>query len=172
MKINTTFVLLGLVPLLASCTSPPIALAPVGPAPFAGGFSSNGTGGLQVFSCLEEENDDQNQGSSGASPSWYQRTDYNIYDATGKLVKHVDNTTGHYATSPRLVSLPPGKYTVRALDKDWQSVSVPVVIKPGLTTEVHLGKTWEPPAGAEKNEIVSGPDGHPVGWRADLPANQ
>jgi len=169
MKINTTFLLLGVIPLLASCASPPIALAPVGPGPLAGRFPSNRTGRLQVFSSLAEQSDDQNQGGSGASPIWYQHTDYNVYDARGKLVKHVDNTVGHYSTSPRLVSLRPGNYTVRARDEEWLSVNVPVVIERGRTTKVHLDENWEPPAGTQKTQVVSAPDGNPVGWRADLP---
>ena len=114
MKINTTFLLVGVIPLLASCAAPPVALAPVGPGPFAGRASSVRTGYLQVFSSLEEQSDDQNQENSGASPFWYQHTDYNIYDPKGKLVEHVDNTAGHYSTSPRLVSLRPGNYAVSA----------------------------------------------------------
>jgi hypothetical protein len=167
MKIKTTFFVLGVIPLLASCASPPIALAPVGPGPFADRSAAAGTGRLQVFSSLAEQSDDQNQGGSGASPIWYQHTDYNVYDAGGKLVKHVFNTVGHYSTAPRLVSLPPGNYAVRARDKEWLSVSVPVVIERGRTTKVHLDENWQPPPGTQKAQLVSAPDGNPVGWRAD-----
>ncbi|MGA2659257.1 MAG: hypothetical protein ABSH34_17275 [Verrucomicrobiota bacterium] len=170
MKLKTAFLLLGVIPMLASCASPPVALAPVGPGPLADRSPGIGTGRLQVFSSLAEQNDDQNQGGSGASPIWYQDTDYNIYDASGKLVEHVDNTVGHYSTSPRLVSLPPGKYTVRARDKEWLSVNVPVVIERGRTTKVHLDDNWQPPPNTPKTEVVSAPDGNPVGWRAGLPS--
>jgi hypothetical protein len=169
MRINTTFLLLGVIPLWVSCAPPPIALAPVGPGPFAGGSSSIGTGDLQVFSGLVEENDDQNQEGNGAGRVWYQHTGYDIYDAQGELVERVDNTVGHYAISPRLVSLPPGNYTVRARASDWVRVKVPVIIERGRTTTVHLDEEWEPPAGTPKTEVVSAPDGNPVGWRADLP---
>jgi hypothetical protein len=164
MRIYTTFCLVGVIPLLASCASQPITLAPVGPNPFAA-CASIGTGHLQVFSCLAERSDNQNQGSN--DPVWYQHTDYNVYDAGGKLVKHVNNTVGHYSTSPRLVSLRPGKYTVRARSTEWLSVNVPVVIERGRTTKVHLDENWKPPAGTKENEIVSAPGGYPVGWRAD-----
>ncbi len=165
MKINAPFCLLGVIPLLASCASQPITLAPVGPSPFAGGSSSVGTGHLQVFSSLAERSDDQNQSST--DPVWYQHTDYNVYDGRGKLVRHVDNTVGHYSTSPRLVSLQPGNYTVRARATEWLSANVPVVIERGRTTKVHLDKNWKPPVGTPKTEIVSAPGGYPVGWRAD-----
>jgi hypothetical protein len=172
MRINTTFLLVGVIPFLASCAAPPIALAPVGPGPLPGRASSVRTGYLQVFSSLEEQSDDQNQENSGASPFWYQHTDYNIYDAKGKLVKHVDNTAGHYSTSPRRVSLRPGNYTVSARDKEWRSVTVPVVIERGRTTKVHLDDNWQPPPGTKQTEVVSAPDGNPAGWRADLPPKQ
>lgn len=167
MKINTTFCLLGVIPLLASCASRPITLAPVGPSPLAVRSSSIGTGHLQVFSGLAEESDDQNQGSE--DPVWYQHTDYKVYDAKGKPVEQVDNTVGHYSTSPRLVSLRPGHYTVRAQSTEGLLVSIPVVIERDRTTKVHLDGNWKLPADTPKTEIVSAPGGYPVGWRADLP---
>jgi hypothetical protein len=166
MNINTTFCLLGLIPLVVSCAQP-LTLGPVGPGPSAGRSSSSRTGYLQVFSSLAEESDDQNQGGSGGNPVWFQHTDYNIYDAKGKRVKHVDNTVGHYSTSPRLVSLKPGTYTVKARAEDWLSVKIPVLIEPGRTTKVHLDDNWRPPAGTPKAEVVTSPGGHPVGWSAD-----
>ena len=166
MKINATFCLLGVIPMLVSCASRPITLAPVGPNPFASRASSTGTGYLQVFSRLFLQNDDQNQSASGGDPSWYQHTDYNLYDAKGKLVKHVGNTVGHYSTSPRLVSLRPGSYTLRAQAKEWLSVKVPVIIEPGRTTKVHLDDNWGPPEGTPKTVVVTTPGGYPVGWSA------
>jgi hypothetical protein len=149
--------------------SQPITLAPVGPNPLVGRSVSDGTGQLQVFSSLAEQNDDQNQGSTGGDPVWYQHTDYQVYDANGKLVKRVDNTIGHYSTSPRVVALRPGNYTVRAEASDWSSVNIPVVIERDRTTRVHLDDNWEPPPGTPKTEVVSAPNGSPVGWRAGLP---
>ena len=166
MRIYTTFCLLGVIPLLAPGASQPITLAPVGPSPLAGGSTSIGAGHLQVFSSLAEQSDDQNQGST--DPAWYQHTDYNIYDTGGRLVKCVNNTVGHYSTSPRLVSLRPGNYTVRAQSAEGLSVNVPVVIERGRTTKVHLDENWRPPAGTQKTEIVSALGNYPVGWRADL----
>ena len=101
------------------------------------------------------------------NPIWYQHTDYSVYNAKGKRVKYVDNTTGHYSTSPRILSLPPGRYTVRARAKDWLSVIVPVVIERDRMTQVYLDDGWTPPAGTPKAELVGAPDGRPVGWSAD-----
>jgi hypothetical protein len=135
----------------------------VGPSPFADGSSAIGTGHLQVFSALAEESDDQNQGST--DPVWSQHTDYNIYNARGKLVEHVDNTVGHYSTSPRLVSLPAGTYTVSARSTDGLLVNIPVVIDRDRTNKVHLDENWKLPADTPKTEIVCAPGGYPVGWR-------
>ena len=172
MNISRTLLFLGVIPLVTCCAPPPIALVPVGPGPFAGRSSSSGTGQLQVFSSLAEQSDDQNQEGSGASPIWYQHTAYTIYDTSGKLVERVDNSLGHYSTAPRLVSRRPGSYTVRARASDCLSVSVPVVIEPGKTTKVHLDENWRPPPGTQNTEVVSAPDGNPVGWRADLPPSR
>ena len=65
MKIKRKFLWPCLISLLASCASHPITLAPVGPSPFAGAFSADGTGRLEVFSRLSQESDNQNQGDNG-----------------------------------------------------------------------------------------------------------
>jgi hypothetical protein len=39
-----------------------------------------------------------------------------------------------------------------------------VVIKAGRTTRVHLDDKWQPPADTPKDELVTMPDGKPVGW--------
>ena len=122
-------------------------------------------GELQVFSCLDEESDDQNQGSQ--DPVWYQHSDYSIYNLHGKLVKRVNNTTGHYEQAPRRVALPAGVYLVKTQASDYLWVDVPVTIKLGQTTRVHLDDDWKLPADVSKTELVSLPNGKPVGWQAD-----
>lgn len=153
--------------LLAACASRPITLGPVEPGSHPVESTISGTGRLQVFSRLAEQTDDQNQGDNGGDPPWYQHTDYNVYDAGGKRVKHVDNTVGHYSTSPRIISLRPGKYTVIAPARDWLSVRIPVIIERNKTTQVHLDDNWRPPPATPKTELVSMPNGTPVGWRAN-----
>jgi len=122
-------------------------------------------GELQVFSCLDEESDDQNQGSQ--DPVWYQHSDYSIYNLHGKLVKRVNNTTGHYEQAPRRVALPAGRYIVKAQANDYLQVKLPVTIEPGRTTRVHLDDNWKLPAGTQKRELVYMPNGNPVGWSAE-----
>ena len=154
----------GLVSLLAGCASTPIALAPVGPNPVGiEGMASQGE--LQVFSSLTEQSDNQNQGSD--DPVWYQHTGYGIYSLDGKLVERVDNAKGHYSEAPLRVSLPAGRYLVRAEAEDYVSVEVPVVIERGRTTRVHLDDNWKLAPGTPGRELVSLPNGNPVGWRAE-----
>jgi hypothetical protein len=167
MRISTALCIVGVIPFLTSCASHPVTLAAVGPGPLASGSVTAGTGRLEVFSGLAEESDNQNQGSK--DPVWRQHTDYTLYDAQGKLVEHVDNTVGHYARAPRLVSLPAGNYTVKARASGGQWIEIPVVVESDRTTQVHLDKRWTLPSGTSKTEIVCAPEGYPVGWRAELP---
>jgi len=154
----------GLASFLAGCSSTPVALGLVGPNPFSDiGMGSEGQ--LQIFSSLTQESDDQNQGST--DPVWYQHTDYTIRDLHGRLVRRVDNTVGHYSQAPRVVTLPPGRYLVKAQAKDYLQVEVPVTIERCRTTRVHLDDNWKPPPVAPKRDVVSMPDGTPVGWRSE-----
>jgi hypothetical protein len=162
MKIKIQYVLCVL-PLLAACASQPIVLAPVGPNPFASSLASTGTGYLRVFSEPEAVSEGFDE---GANPTYYQHSDYNIYDAQGKLVAHVGNTIGHYEAAPRVVTLPPGNYTVKARARDYLVVKVPVAIKSQQITNVHLDGRWQPAPGTAKKELVTEPSGVPVGWRA------
>lgn len=160
MKIERCLVALGIITLLAGCASQRVVLVPVGPSPLGNNIPSSRMGYLRVFSEREpiEEGDD---------PVYYQHTDYKIYDARGKVMRQVGNTNGHFDTSPRAVSLPPGRYTVKARAKDYLSVWVPVIIEPGRTTSVHLDDRWACPTNTPRNEFVFEPTGSPVGWKAE-----
>ncbi len=153
---------IGLASLAVGCSTTPVALAPVGPAP-AGHRSMTSKGQLQVFTSLAEQSDDQNQASEDSV--WYQHADYDIDSLEGKRVKHVDNTIGHYEEAPRKVTLPTGRYVIRAQAKHYLQVQVPVVIEPGRTTRVHLDDKWRPPTRTPSRELVCLPNGNPVGWR-------
>ncbi|MGA3141645.1 MAG: hypothetical protein ABSF10_01180 [Verrucomicrobiota bacterium] len=147
--------------LMIGCASTLVVLAPVGPNPI--GHSGMGSKGqLLVYSAWQGHGE-------GDNPCYYQHGDYYIYQTSGKLVRHVENSVGHYAQSPRPEFLPTGKYIVQARAKGYGNVwiKVPVVIQDGLTTRVHLDNEWMIPAGISKTELVSVPIGYPVGWRAD-----
>jgi hypothetical protein len=105
--------------------------------------------------------------TEGDNPTWYQHTAYYIYDLHGKIVKHVDNTIGRYEQAPKLLPLPAGRYLVKAKANDFLWVAVPVTIERGRTTRVHLADNWKPPLDTSKAELVSMPNGNPIGWRVD-----
>ena len=149
---------------VTGCATTPVVLAPVGPNP-VGRESVASMGELQVFSRVVEQSDDQNQGGDGIS-DWQQHADYVIYNLHGKRVKHVDNAVGHYETAPRIVTLPPGRYIVAAEAAEALRVRVPVEIKPGRLSRIHLDDCWKPPDTAWRNELVSMPSCSAVGWRA------
>jgi hypothetical protein len=112
---------------------------------------------LEVFSAMVGR-------TEGNNPTWCQHTDYYLFDQRGDELKHVDNAVGHYATAPRLINLPPGRYLVKAQAKNYLWAKVPVVVEAGRTTRVHLDANWQAPDHPAKNEVVGIPGGYPVGW--------
>ncbi len=147
-------------PLLFGCATAPLALAPVGHNP-AGVQANTTSGKLEVFSALEPQ-------SEGDTPFWYQHEDYVVRNLKGKRVRYVDNSVGYYESAPRIISLPPGRYRVRANAADGRQADIPVVIEPGRITRVHLDDHWSPPPDAPQREFVFDSHGTPVGWHADL----
>ena len=141
----------------AGCASAPATLSPVGPNPME--YSGPGSEGqLEVFSALSGHRE-------GENPTWYRRTDYELCNAQGQRLQHVPNFVSHYSQAPQLILLPPGEYIVEARAKGILWVRVPVVIKAGARTSVHLDGAWQP--SAEPSQLVSAPAGYPVGWRTD-----
>ena len=159
MKTILILMVAALVAVLTGCSTNPISVAPVGPNP-AFGRDSAAEGRLQVFSNIIGH-------SRGDNPPWYQHADYYIYDLQGKLLKHVNNTVGFYERAPRLVALPAGKYLVKAPANDYMWVNVPVTVKSGQTTRVHLDDKWIPPVGTSNGLLIRLPNGEPVGWLGD-----
>lgn len=165
MRVMKRLLALGLgmagVALFAGCASTPVALSKVGPNPTAQA-SATADGRLEVFSAMQRQRDGNEY---DIDPAWYQHTDYEICDAQGRPERHVFNTVAHYSSAPRVVNLPAGNYIVRARAKGYLRVSVPLEIKPGRTTRLHLDATWKPPPGTPANEIVKTPAGYAIGWR-------
>jgi len=158
-EMKARFFLLGLVLLLASCASQPIALAPVGPGPYVNGASLNRKGDLQVYTEREEYYEDD--------ISYFPCTDYQIYTIDGKHLKRVWNHQNHEDEYPATVTLPPGEYVVKARAESYGLVTVPVVVKPDKTTRVILQPGWKPGETVAKSDLVQMPNGYFVGWRAD-----
>lgn len=152
---------------------------PVGPAPSARA-STPGNGVLEVYSARQPAQLDPNyavffEGESFLKNLAYlpAHTDYNIYAADGKLLKHVQNSHTLGDPQPAQVVLPPGHYQVEAetqtSDGNIATVSLTVVIAPMKTTAVHLDGGWAPPPNSPGSELVALPSGQIAGWRADLP---
>lgn len=162
MKKHRIIAMAAVAGLLSGCATSTVLRVPVGPDPASASVGSvDGT--LKVYSAKEQEN------NVGFEFPYNQRTDYSIYDSNGNVVEHItDNNTGHFEAVPRGIQLSPGNYNVKALAAvgfgEW--VTVPVVIKSGRTTEVHLNGSWRPPTDTPQREIVQSPGGFPMGWRA------
>lgn len=159
MKAKTTCLLLGVLPLLASCASQSISLAPVGPAPQAAGPSVGRSGRLRVFTETEEYDDDDLY--------YFPHSDYQICTADGKRVRRVWNALDREDENPALVTLPAGHYVIQAAAEFYGLVSVPVEIKPGRTTTVVLQPGWKPNGAFTASDLVRLPHGYFVGWRAN-----
>jgi hypothetical protein len=156
--------LTGLIGLAVGCASTgksPVITEAVGPAPNA--FSRAFTSSIQVFSATE-------QFRSGSDIYYYPHTSYSIYDRAGKRVKSVPNRVGMTDQTPEVVRIPPGDYVVIALAEGFGRVRIPVVVKPGRLTEVRLERSWKPPMDTPASDLVTFPDGQPIGWKAGLEA--
>ena len=138
-----------------------VALPPVGPNP-SGPKSTTSSGALQVFSSRVLETGDYNQGAM--DPAWLQHSGYYLYDLDGRLLRHVAENVGEYAQAPRHVILPAGQYILEARSTDYGWLKVPVTIKSGRNTNVHLDDQWMPPLNQANGKVVSLPNGKPVGW--------
>jgi hypothetical protein len=151
-------------------------LEPVGPAP-TGIATAQGEGMLQVYTARKstpinlngEEffwNNDYGRNDFLHYPA---HTDYTILAQDGKVVRQVHNATDLYDAQPAQVSLAPGFYTVQAQAEDFgrvrQSVLVPVEVKAGQTTAVHLAGDWKVSARCKNQNLVRMSNGTVAGWR-------
>ena len=147
--------------LLTSCGSEPLVLTTIGPAHSSGGSSSlTGIGRLQVFNETDEFEVDHDV-------PYFPHRDYQIYTPDGKHMQRVWNSQNLEDETPTIVSLPAGRYEVRADAEFYGLVRVPVLIKPNQLTKVILQPGWKPQLTASANEVVSLPNGYAVGWSAE-----
>lgn len=150
----------AIMPFLAGCSSAPVALNSVGPAP-PHHAQYVPMGSLRVYSATETH-------EIGENTYYYPHTGYSIYTESGKLWKYVPNHIADVDESPAMVAVPAGKYIVKARANDVYaaSVTVPVVIQEDRLTELHLEGDWKAPANTSTNELVYFPGGKPVGWKS------
>jgi len=154
----TNIIVASLFPLWTGCAAQTFTLNSVGPGPVALA-PARPTGCLRVYTATEAH-------EIGDNTFYYPHTGYRIYDASGKLWKYVPNHTSNEDEMPAYVDIPAGDYTIKAASDLYSLVVMPVVIRSGRTTEIHLDSGWQPPSGVATNEIVYLPNGEAVGWRS------
>lgn len=119
---------------------------------------SQGRGQLVVYTALEV--------ADPASSEFPTHASYDVYDMDGKLIQRVDNRSGTFYENPKAVSLPAGKYEVKAPATNHGLVRVPVVIKEAETTTLDLDASHfrqHKPTGA--GQWVRLPTGEVIGMR-------
>jgi hypothetical protein len=160
MQPKSFYLLLSIIPFLASCASQPVRLATVGPAPFSSESPLIREGRLQAFTEPSETVEDD--------VYYFPHSAYQIYTPDGKRFRYVWNHHTHQDEAPSVVTLPVGEYLIEANAEFCGRVVVPVVIKPNRTTRVVLQPGWKPNHKASLSQLVQSPSGYFVGWRADV----
>lgn len=147
---------------LSGCVTshPSLVLDPVGPSP---GLSSgrNPEGSLIVFSSFDPH------GAPGGMDR-QAHTSYEILTVDGKLLQKVHNDPGNLVGGPTVVHLATGSYHVLARANGYGLVTVPVVIRGGKETIIHLegGGAWPNREEMIRANAVRLPDGRVAGWRS------
>lgn len=95
-------------------------------------------------------------------------TAYTIFSGDGKVFRRVTNQRGPFFEEPVGVSLPAGRYKVEARATNNGLVSIPVVIKEGMTTVVYLDGEALPEDLSETDDSdwIRLPNGQIAGHRA------
>jgi hypothetical protein len=118
------------------CSADPTVInQAVGPMPKS--FDGPTPGGLVVYS-KTERNPDQEETGAGDIVYYYPHSGYEILSVTGKHLQKITNHIGDHDETPQSVSLPAGKYKIRALSEKDGVLLIPVVIKTGRTTVLNL----------------------------------
>jgi hypothetical protein len=126
--------------------------------------ASANQGTLTVYSSI-----DPNPHFSARDPYRPVYSNYEIYSADGRLLKKVHNNDDTMLQRPVGVGLAPGKYSVEAPANGYGLVTVPVIVKAGQNTILHLeGGANFGSHPANDTNLVRLPDGQIVGWRGSL----
>ncbi len=120
--------------------------------------------GLKVFTATERHRD-------GDNTYYYPHSAYLICDTHGVKIRSVINHIGTMDETPTFVPLTPGRYVIVAQADGYGRVRIPVVVRPGRATVIHLERDWQPPRDARASDIVRMPDGQPIGWASASPGH-
>lgn len=91
------------------------------------------SGSLEVFSSTQPS-------LWGEGSTYFLHTGYRIFDSTGKTVKWVENHSDSADESPEKVALAPGVYRIWAQSDQGGYVRLPVTVKAGVDTAIHLDR--------------------------------
>lgn len=160
MKISSASIVASAVAGFAGCAStPPLALAPVGPRQYPAEASSAAPRGtLVVYSAFDP--------TSALTDDRSHHSDYELRSADGQLIQRVRNRANGISEEPAALDLAPGRYEVAAPAVNSRRVVAPVMIEADKTTCLRLDGSE--PVGSKRvaaNELVRLPDGTVVGWR-------
>ena len=123
--------------------------------------SANGT--LLVYSAFR-----RNADFNARDPNGQEYSDYEIDTTDGKLLQRVHNNSGTMLQDAVAVTLPVGKYQVKARANGYGVVTIPVMIAAQQRTVLHLegGGFWPDESVFNQTNAVRLPDGLIIGWKA------
>jgi hypothetical protein len=138
-------------------TALPDLVGPCGPGAAPGAVD----GHLMVYSCWDFSR------PADYDYDYVMRTPYNVYLPDGQLLQQVQNDSGGFDRDPVSLMLPPGEYAVTSFVTGQGEVRVPVLIRRGQTTVVHLdGRANYLRSQAPLDSLVRLPNGDIIGCRA------
>ena len=165
MKNNLIFAVGGMALLLTGCATSHngTVLDSVGPDPASNVNPAASNGTLLVYSAYEVNADFNSRDAHRPEYS-----DYRILTGDGRVQQVVHNNTETILQRPNQVALPAGNYRVVAKANGYGVLTIPITIKAGETTFVHLqgGVAWPDHPAFDQSNAVRLPDGEVVGWKS------
>ena len=161
-KYNALLIGAAIAGLLTGCATQPVKVSTVGPqAPAGTTISRADLSGDRGYLCVYS---DTKTREIGENTFYYTHTPYAIYNQSGARVRWVRNHIGDMDETPTRVTLPVGHYNVVAQSTSYGRVTVPIIVRGGKETDLHLDHMWQPSPNIVSNSLVHLPDGEPVGW--------
>ncbi|MDB6066496.1 MAG: hypothetical protein JWR26_2704 [Pedosphaera sp.] len=158
--------LLGIIPLLASCAGnqPDASLQPMKTSALSSsGHSLRNQGFLVIYTPT-------NMRFGESNARYFPHTPYEIYNHNSDwMYEYVPNHLGKKDEKPTLVTIPSGPYRVKAHTAYGHLITIPVVIRPETLTTICLEGDRKPPAHSNGDLYSLHLNGKTVGWVADSP---
>ena len=168
MKAPLNLIVISAGTLLTGCATSngnKLSLDTVGPpvSQLATSSSPSANGTLLVYSAYEVNAD-----FNARDPNRPEYSDYEISTTDGKLLQRVHNNSGTMLQDAVPVTLPVGKYQVKARANGYGLVTVPVIIVAQQSTILHFegGGFWPDESVFNQTNAVRLPGGLIIGWKA------